>query len=183
MDQSLIVGMAEIKVLRVSAALEGDSFTVLKALGLGSCIGICAYDGVAHVAGMAHVVLPERPARGEDPRGKYADTAVPALLDEMVTFGASRERIIVAIAGGAQLFTFESQAPQMAIGARNAAGVIAALKQAQIPLLASDVGGNQGRTLRLSATSGNVTVKTIGQGERQLIDLAEARPAAVRRAA
>ena len=180
MDPSLVVGMAEIKVLRVTVALQDERFTTLTALGLGSCIGLCMYDSKAHVAGMAHVVLPENAGRGDEPPGKYASTAVPALLSEMARFGAMRSRLVAAIAGGAQLFSFESQTAKMGIGARNAAGVLEALCRAGVPLLAQDVGGNQGRTLRLSAVNGRVSAKTIGQGERELIILGEAGPIAVR---
>lgn len=183
MEQALVVGMAEIKVLRLGLGIPDGRFTTLTALGLGSCIGICMYDGFACVAGMAHVVLPEKPARGDDSPGKFADTAVPAMLEEMARFGAATERIVAAIAGGAQLFTFESKSTAMAIGSRNEMAVEQAMMRAGVPILARELGGKTGRTLRLSVTDGRVSVKTIGQGERELIHLGETRPVAVRNAA
>jgi len=46
---------------------------------LGSCVAVCLYHPRLRVAGMAHVVLPESTGHQGGP-GKFADTAVPALL-------------------------------------------------------------------------------------------------------
>jgi chemotaxis protein CheD len=180
MEQSLIVGMAEIKVLRVNHAQNpgpADRFAVLTALGLGSCIGICLYDRTAQVAGMAHIVLPESSARKDEPPGKFADTALPVLIEEMLQFGASRWRLVAAISGGAQLFTIASDPTRLGVGARNAAAVTDGLGRQGIPVLARDLGGSQGRTVRLYAVDGRVSVKTIGQSERELIVLGDVRQA------
>ena len=46
---------------------------------LGSCVGVVLYDRAAKLGGLAHIVLPS--ARGAvDHPGKYADTAIPALI-------------------------------------------------------------------------------------------------------
>jgi Chemotaxis protein; stimulates methylation of MCP proteins len=54
------------------------------------------------------------------------------------------------------------------VGARNAEAVINALRDAGIPLVAKDVGGSVGRTLRLISDNGVVAVRTIGGAEREL---------------
>lgn len=156
-----MVGMAEVKLTK-------SPDDVLTALGLGSCVGICAYDAQARVAGLAHVVLPESIGQENSP-GKFANTAVPFLLQEMSRLGASSIRIRVALAGGAQLFA-ASGGSKLEIGLRNAAAVTAALKQHNIVVVATDLGGMVGRTVYLSA-NGLVRVKTIGQGERELVVL------------
>ena len=165
MAESLMVGMAEIKV-----AVTPNS--LLLALGLGSCIGICAYDAEAGVAGLAHVVLPDSAGDTSRP-GKFADTAIPSLLAEMVRYGAKAGRIKVALAGGAQLFAFDGSGPRLEIGARNAEAVQHALEQSHIPVVASDLGGHVGRTVNLLG-NGQVRVKTIGQGDRELVSLGRA---------
>ena len=163
MGEALMVGMAEIRVTR---SLDD----VLVALGLGSCIGVCAYDIKSRIAGMAHVVLPDSMGHDEN-RQKFADTAIPCLLDEMRKAGANIRNIRVALTGGAQLFAFQGTGPRLEIGARNAAAVQAALAQCNVPIVASDIGGSTGRTVHLFA-DGRVRVKTIGQGEKQLTSLA-----------
>jgi chemotaxis protein CheD len=117
---------------------------------------------------MVHVVLPQSQTdkKGELP-GKFADTAIPAIVQKMVEMGASASRLKAAIAGGAQLFQF-GVSSSLDVGARNAEAVIRALHDAGIPLLAKDVGGSVGRTLRLVSDNGMVAVRTIGGAEREL---------------
>lgn len=162
MADSLMVGMAEVRT-------TAKSDDILMALGLGSCVGICAFDPQAGIAGLAHVVLPDSAGSAETP-GKFADTAVPQLLEQMMRLGANLARIQVALTGGAQLFAFKGGGPRLEIGLRNAEAVRAQLQQRNIPVIATDLGGNVGRTVHL-LPDGRVRVKTIGQGERELTRL------------
>lgn len=161
-----MVGMAEVKVTRTS----GD---VLVALGLGSCIGICAYDPRTRIAGLAHVVLPESGDQSGTP-GKFANTAVPFLLETMQSQGASLLHIYVALAGGAQLFSHQGSNTRLDIGPRNASAVLAELERRNMPIVALDVGGSAGRTVHLFS-DGRVRVKAIGQGEWELAALGDAK--------
>ena len=74
-EQTAAIGLGEMKVTK-------DDSVVLTCLGLGSCVGMAAYDPVSKVAGMAHIVLPRSDGRSGLP-AKFADTAIPALVDEM----------------------------------------------------------------------------------------------------
>lgn len=168
MNGTQLVSMAEVKICRAST-------DILMALGLGSCVGLCAYDAQARIAGMAHIVLPSSAgALGGGP-GKFADTAVMLMLDEMQREGACATRIVMALAGGAQLFAGNGIGRGLDIGPRNAAAVQAELTRLNLCVAASDLGGTTGRTLHLLG-SGLVRVKTIGQGERPLVDLSRLSP-------
>jgi len=173
---SIAVGLGEVKVSRA----DDD---VIVALGLGSCIAICAYDHEAGVAGIAHVVLPESSTANADTPGKFADTAVPALVNHMRTLGASPNRLSVAIAGGAAVFSFGGTSPRLDVGVRNAAAVEDALRKGGLRVVARDVGGKTGRTVRLMVGTGEIRVKTIGQGERELTYLGARRTMPLARAA
>jgi chemotaxis protein CheD len=134
----------------------------LSALGLGSCIGVAAYDPVAKVAGMVHVMLSDSTiSSAPGPAGKYADTAIPALLDEMSRLGADPSRLVVKIAGGAQMFA--SGGGNLNIGMRNAVAVRAALAAAKLRVKAADTGGTSGRTLELWVDDGRTTVRIAGK--------------------
>jgi chemotaxis protein CheD len=134
----------------------------LSALGLGSCIGVAAYDPVAKVAGMVHVMLSDSTmSSAPGPAGKYADTAIPALIEAMVRLGAEPGRLVVKIAGGAQMFS--SGGGNLNIGARNAVAVRAALAAAKLRIKAADTGGTSGRTLELWVDDGRTTVRTAGK--------------------
>ncbi|MCE5315126.1 MAG: chemotaxis protein CheD [Armatimonadota bacterium] len=136
--------------------------TELRALGLGSCIGLCVFDPQLKLACMAHVVLPQAKSPDTPEPGKYADTAVPYVLKEMLARGAVQYRMRVAIAGGAQLFTFDGSDSKLDVGKRNAEGVKQMLVQARLKLVAEDIGGKSGRTLTMDATTGCIMVKQAG---------------------
>lgn len=143
-------------------------------LGLGSCIGVAALDLASGVGGMLHVMLPEAFAGKTDEKpGKFADTGIPAFVAELERAGASRRRLKVALAGGAQVFKFgEAAGTRMEIGARNAAAVVAALSLLGLRAASQDTGGTKGRTMTMDTETGEVRLKTLGQEERRLCSLA-----------
>ena len=147
------VRMGEIAVARADE--------VLAAIGLGSCIGVALVDAQARVAGLAHVLLPEPASGREGGPGRYASTAVPALLDEIVRAGGARERLVAKIAGGSSMFPGLTGNGIGAIGERNAEAVRQALAQLRIPLVAEDVGGSWGRTVHLQASDGTYVVSNV----------------------
>ena len=93
---TLIVGLGEVKV-------SNDPSVVLTCLGLGSCIGVAAYDPLAHVGGMAHIVLPHSNNGNGQGSSKYADIGIPSLFEQVEKAGGKRSRLIIKIAGGAQI--------------------------------------------------------------------------------
>ena len=129
----------------------------LVARGLGSCIGLALIDRLSGVAGMAHIVLPESNGSDKEP-GKFADTAVPAMLAQMHKAGAVTCWVDAVLAGGARMF----ELGEMDIGARNAAAVKSGLTRAGLRIRAADTGGSRGRTMRLTVGDFEVTVKEAG---------------------
>jgi chemotaxis protein CheD len=152
------VRMGEIEVSKRT----GDE---LVARGLGSCIGLALIDRLSGVAGMAHVVLPESNGSNTEP-GKFADLAVPALIEQVQRAGAVPRRLDAVLAGGARMF----ELGEMDIGARNAAAVESALARAGLRVRASETGGNRGRTMRLTVGEFTVTVKEAGGEAVTLFD-------------
>jgi len=130
----------------------------LVALGLGSCIGVVMIDTQARVAGLAHVMLPESGGEGMA-KGKFADTAVPELLRRVLALGGVRDRLRIAITGGAAMF---GAGGQLEIGARNADAVRAALEAQGLRCDAAETGGTQGRTVRVVVGTGAATVRAAG---------------------
>jgi chemotaxis protein CheD len=156
--------------------ISRDPADELTALGLGSCIGLAMVDRQAGVAGLAHVVLPDSDGTGT-PAAKFADTAVPELLGRMTAAGARRSRLQIAIAGGASMFAGSSS---LDIGARNQRAVRDALTRERLGCDAAETGGDQGRTMRVSVATGEVTSRTAG---RPAVQLLGAGPGTLRRAA
>lgn len=139
---------------------------ILSTSGLGSCIGICLYDPLKKIAGMAHIMLPDSTqARGNINEARFADTAIPVLINIMLTKGASKESLVAKIVGGAQMFNFSNLNNVMRVGERNGFAVLAKLKQEGIPVLAQDIGGNFGRSIKFDPEDGKVYISTLDKGE------------------
>lgn len=93
---------------------------------------------------------------------KFADLAIPDLVEKLIGLGANQRNMKAKIAGGASMFSFSDKSMIMDIGSRNCTAVKIALQKLNIPVLAEDVGGNRGRTMVLDTNSGVVQIKTVG---------------------
>jgi chemotaxis protein CheD len=134
-------------------------------LGLGSCVGISIYDRLSDFGGLAHIMLPDSSQfKNIIKIGKYADLAIPNMLEELLAKGINKRGLVAKIAGGASMFRFSDEKLTMDIGARNIIAVRNSLKQLGIPLIAEDVGGNSGRTMILDLENKSVHIKTVGKG-------------------
>ena len=161
-EQTITVGLGE------TCVTKHPSMS-LACFGLGSCISLCAYDLVSKVAGMAHIVLPEsnHSSQGK-PSAKYADIAVPLLLEEMCKQGAVKSRVVVKLVGGAQMIQAAGFDAALEMGVRNLEVTRRTLASEGIHPSAADTGSSQGRSVWLSAESGKVMVRTAGMELREL---------------
>lgn len=143
-------------------AVSNDRDGVLTCLGLGSCVAFIAYDPVARIGGMAHMVLPDSAQGRATPRSeaKFVDVAVPLVLKEMQALGALKARLQVSLVGGAAMLPTSRGADAMNIGARNAAAALAAVSAAGLRVRLEETGGTQGRTVRLRMGTGEVSIST-----------------------
>ncbi len=154
------VRMGEIAV----SATPGD---VLMSIGLGSCIGLALVDQRRTIAGLAHIMLPE--ALGPHAQaGKFADLAVPALVERVVALGTSRGTLKAVIVGGAQMFSLNGNAGTLEIGVRNEAAVRGLLAAERIPIVGAATRGTRGRTIKVW-TGGAVVGKEAGGPEVELL--------------
>jgi chemotaxis protein CheD len=141
---------------------------VLACIGLGSCIGLALVDRTKGVAALAHVMLPESAQPDPPQPHKFADLAVPALLDLALAHGAGRTRLEAALVGGAAMFQFGGSGQD--IGARNAQAVSRLLDDARVPIRATAIGGGKGRTLRIYVGPDlSIAVREAGGRDEQLL--------------
>lgn len=157
---NLTIGISDLKVCRPP--------DVLVTYALGSCVGICLLDSVAGVGGLSHIMLPDstQATNGAATPMRFADTAIPMLIREMVKLGASRNRIKAKIAGGAVMFATASEC--FNIGERNIQAVKAALRREGIPIVAEDTGLNYGRTVFFYPETGIMEIRAASMGNKQL---------------
>lgn len=156
------VPMGELVVTR----RPGD---VLIARGLGSCVCVALIDDRVGVAAMAHVMLPAAPSQARPGtrttyRARYADTAVPALVDALERAGGSRRRAQAYAAGGAQMFEGIVTAPELRVCERNVVALEHALARARVELSASDLGGTHGRVMEVHVHPLKITSQMPARG-------------------
>jgi chemotaxis protein CheD len=148
--ETVTVKMAEMDVVTGGRRLK----TIL-----GSCVGVILRDAERQVSGLAHIMLPVR-RRDDDAMGKYADSAVPALLARLATSGGRAAALQAMIIGGAQMFPLAT-AGLASIGDQNVEAARRALQERKIPIIYEDIGGSAGRSVTFDNTTGGVTVKTL----------------------
>lgn len=150
------VGVGELAVVADDATLTTS--------GLGSCVAVAVSDPAAEVRGLLHAMLPtagaiETPA----PRpAKYVDSGVETLLDRVHEAGGAPGRLDARVVGGAEMLDMTE-----AVGPRNVESAETALQAARVPIVASDVGDDVGRTVRFSG-DGTLAVRAADGFERTL---------------
>lgn len=145
------VGIAEVRLAR-----PPDTLRTL----VGSCIAVVLCDPHAKVGGMAHIMLPTA-TEPDGSRGKYADTGIDWLLDEVLQAGAMRSRLVAKLAGGAAVL---GPKVSLDIGRRNIEAVQERITKHGIPVAGSDLGGKHGRTILFDPSTGTVRIKRFGTG-------------------
>lgn len=156
MGQIIKVGMADLKVCK--------SPDVVTTLGLGSCVGIALYDPSTKIGGLAHIMLPDSTKiRHNENKAKFADTGIVELIEELKKLGANGSRLVAKLAGGAQMFEFNTTKEIGNIGRRNIESSKEVLKGYHIPVLAEDTGLNYGRTVELHCDTGDFYIKSVGK--------------------
>ncbi|WP_026509945.1 MULTISPECIES: chemotaxis protein CheD [unclassified Butyrivibrio] len=161
MSQIIKVGMADLNI-----CVSPDGITTL---GLGSCVGIAVRDPVTKIGGLAHIMLPDsKEIKNNSNIPKFADTGIDELIKQVVAKGASKSRLVAKIAGGAQMFAFNSGNATMRVGERNVAATIKKLKELGIPILAQDTGNSYGRTVIFYPENGNFVIRAVGKPEKTI---------------
>lgn len=159
MSKIIKVGMADLNV-----CVSPDGITTI---GLGSCVGIALRDPVTKIGGLAHVMLPDSSAiKSNTNIPKFADTGIEELVRRVVAMGANRTRLVAKIAGGAQMFAFQSKSAMVRVGERNVEASKKKLAELRIKILAEDTGDSYGRTVIFYPETGDFVIRAVGKPDK-----------------
>lgn len=135
---------------------------------LGSCVSVCLFDPVAQVRGMNHFLLPARNPIGSEPllasdAGRYGLWAMELLINGLLNLGARRERLRAKAFGGGNLLNSADRGSpdRFNIGNANIQFVRHFLSQDGIPLIAEDLGGDEGRQIHFHGADFTVYLRRI----------------------
>ncbi|MGD7043706.1 chemotaxis protein CheD [Jeotgalibacillus proteolyticus] len=154
-QQVIKVGIGDVKI-----AAAPDK---IKTAGLGSCVAVVLYHPYQKSAGLLHIMLPDS-SLSRSPNynpGKFADTGIIELIRLL---GHPPARLRAKIAGGSQMFQYESTEDTMRIGPRNIEAVRKQLELYQIPITGEDVGGSSGRTIEFDPSTCELHIRNMKLG-------------------
>jgi len=135
--------------------------TILRTF-VGSCVAICLYDSTKKIGGMAHVMLPKnntgKTTIGTNQEGKFADEAIECIIERLKKISPTF-KLEAKIAGGAKIFSHESDAGVLNIGNKNILAIHQMLNEKKIPIIAKSVGSDHGRWVTFFCENQRVIVK------------------------
>jgi chemotaxis protein CheD len=104
---------------------------------LGSCVAVCLFDPTVRAGGINHYLLPFWNGDGlASP--KYANIALPKLLEKLLQIGCRRQYLRAKLFGGGAVF--QHVGGLFGVGERNIQFAEKYLADAGIPVVARDVG-------------------------------------------
>lgn len=163
-DETDVVG--ETVHVGFSEYVTAASGQTIEAYGLGSCVGIVLRDTAAGVGGVAVAVLPEAEAGTDSIGAKYADSAASELLEAVIEQGGSYERVEALLVGGATIIEFDDLGSD--VGQENVDAARERLANLGVSVVGTDVGGQQGRIVRVDTATGTVEITRADGSSREL---------------
>ncbi len=134
---------------------------------LGSCVSACLYDPINGVVGMNHFLLSSRSDTRTMPlclteAGRYGVNAMELVINGMLRLGAQKQNFRAKVFGGASLFSADSWADSFyCVGEVNSRFILEFLRTEDIKLVASNLGGNEGRVIRFHSKDFSVYQRKI----------------------
>ena len=126
--------------------------STLRALALGSCIAVTAWDSSTQTAGLAHIMLPGKAPGSHTGKYRYALDAIDHLLDQMVLLGSGLLDIDICLVGAGNVL----QKKDDSICRLNIESARSILSQKGISVRASLLGGDCRKSVFLERVSGKV---------------------------
>ncbi|AAG19390.1 chemotaxis protein [Halobacterium salinarum NRC-1] len=102
-------------------------------------------------------MLPEADGPVDTP-AKYVDSGLDEMVSALLRLGASPSTLTAKLAGGSTMLDLSIGD---SVGSRNVSAAERALADADIELLASETGGDSGRSVSFSPSSGDVTIDRV----------------------
>ena len=132
----------------------------LIANSLGSCVAVAIYDPDARVGGVLNYVLPDSHLSREKAMANpfmFADTGIPLLFRRAYKLGAAKERIIVKVAGAANVINPDKG---LNLGCRNCEALNSIMSKNQVSVHGQYLGGYTSLSLKFFMDNGRVIVET-----------------------
>lgn len=135
---------------------------------LGSCVSVVLVDQGHRFGAMCHAVLDSVPSPQEQ-KGKkcfkYMDCVLETMIQTFSRYGIPVQNLQAKVFGGAQMLLEQERtmvpAARPGVGEKNAQMALQILKSSGCKIVATDIGGYQGRKIYFLSHDGDVFLKRI----------------------
>ena len=155
-QQVIEVSTGEVKVAHSGATLSS--------VAIGSCIAVAALDLEKRIGAIAHIMLPGRSPESCVEKTRYADDAIEEMLNLMLNAGANANDIQVCLVGAGNVLQKEDDT----ICEANIKSVTQLLKEKNIPIRASVLGGTKRKGVFIDIDNGRISYTTGNEKEKVL---------------
>lgn len=130
---------------------------------LGSCVGVTFWSPRLDLGALCHGILPRCPPGVRAEEGyRYVDFAIRDLLRQFEHFGALHGEIQIKVFGGADVLPVHAAMSWKAtVGHQNWHTALEVLRDENLTVLASDLGGSVGRTIQFHTGTGEVMLRRL----------------------
>ncbi len=161
--------MQEVVIKPGQLELSTKQNLVISSSEIGSSVAMAVYDKQSRMSGMAHIILPDSSISNyhdiHEEYGKFADTAVPAVLSRLLSLGSKKENLVIKIAGGIDVLNANEDSYPFNVGQRNINAVLEEIKKLNLKVNNFDIGGYKSRILKLDVIKGMFYIKIGNQDE------------------
>ncbi|MBW7988756.1 MAG: chemotaxis protein CheD [Planctomycetes bacterium] len=144
-QQIIEVSTGEVKVAHSGATLSS--------VAIGSCIAVAALDLEKRIGAIAHIMLPGRSPESCAEKTRYADDAIEEMLNQMLKAGTNANDIEVCLVGAGNVLQKEDDT----ICDANIESVTGILKEKNISVIASLLGGTKRKSVFMDIENGSIS--------------------------
>lgn len=125
--------------LKPGYVMANQEATIVRTV-LGNCVAVTFFDQANRFGGINQFVFPKT-KEPDDMTPQYGNVGIRALLKMLTDMGASRDRLVAQIVGGAECQLKDDGG----LGSQNVQFARGLLQKMEIPIISEDVGGSLGR--------------------------------------
>jgi len=159
--------MPKITNISTGEMAVGNDSSIIKTVGIGSCIVVALYDKENRIGAMSHSLLPFRREQTKinsapiklKKTAKYVDESINWMIEEIEKLGGKKENLTAKLIGGSRMFKILS-GDKYGIGYQNIQAANQKLGQLGIPIESEATGGTVGRMAEMNLANGIVDIDT-----------------------
>lgn len=144
----------------------GDTNSILKSNGIGSCVVVAAIDSANGIGALAHIMLPGKapPTCIPGNRTRYAENGIDEMLKQMLKQGSNMDNIQVCLIGAGNVLKRDNDS----ICRDNIKSVTGILEERDIPIKVMSLGGFSRRCTSVDVAAGQILC-SVGDSQEKVI--------------